>query len=505
MDTRIEETPADRLTLGIIEEHRRQRPYSYPDEHQTQPSTLHYAIIFNGNPSAAAVTGELVKLKRIPIPCSDDYQPEKASSMSYLCIYEELSTQIVCDGLKNAKQSYLNNYIDESGTILGSESNTSKHKIHCIDSIAFALSSWYANNYAKEKCDVPRTDVESICNILWPSIQLEPAIDQYCSCNDEECSADQFIASLRLDVHANDAARNDANRNSDFSARAPLPLRLIITGELTSNAYDIDSTQMGLSTLRRSIPTIPLISLVLRPVENASKCASILEDHLLRACVKRLLTGRVLLHSGNVTVGHASIRTSLSVKVPVKQSLSNGDELVTLQCFVVNIQSRIKTNDDDDDDDQRMYVVLPSTRIIFQATAASDVIEGTSQTKEVAPEEPTCESKLHQTITSPEQHLVESLRILVRSSGQQNRPLIPRVFLFSGPPGVGKTYAVKKAISVANSWADNSTNNSNAVHLVSIRGSELLAVSGGSNATTARELERNFEVAAKLCQSRHRK
>ncbi len=504
MDMEIEEMTADRL-LCRIKHRRRQRPYSSSDDHQTKPSTTqHYAIIFNSNPSAAApsrVTGELVKLKRIPIPCNDHCQPEKASNMLYLCIYEESSTQIIiCDGLKNedAKQSYLNNFVDESSTILGSESITSEHKIEsdCINSITFALSSWHAN-YAKGKHDVSRTDVESIYNILWPRIQSEPEIDHYCSCNDEECFADRFISSLRFDLDANARYGYTANDKSVSSTSAPL--RLIIAGEtLTSNSYDINSTQLSLSTLIRSIPTIPLISLVLLPVGNAlSECALILDDHLLRACVKRLLTGRVLLHSGNVADGHASIRTSLSVKVPAKPPLSNGDEFVALQFCVVDIQSRVKPNDDD----QRMYIILPSTRIIFQATAASDAIEEASHTKKVAPEEPTCQSKPHQ--TTPHQHLVESLRILLRSSGQQHRPLIPRVFLFSGPPGVGKTYAVKKAITVANSWADNSTNG-NAVRLVSIRGSELLAVSGGSNATTARELERHFEVAAKLCRSRNR-
>lgn len=430
-----------------------------------------------------------MKLKRIPIPCRDR-QPEKASSvLYYLCIYEETSTQIICDGLK----SYLNNFVDERSTIVGSESITSEHIINsdCINSITLALSSWHANSYAKGKRDVSRTDVESIYNFLWPRTQAMPEIDHYCSCNDEECSADQFISSLRLDFDENARYSYGANQKSDFSLSDPL--RLIITGEpLTSNSNDIDSTELGLSTLLRSFPTVPLISLVLRPLGNTlSKCASILDDHLLRACVKRLLAGRVFLHSGNASDGHPSIRSSLTVKVPVKPSLSSGDELVTLQFCVVDIQSRVKPNEDD----QKMYIIIPSTRIIFQATAAA-------HTKKVASEGPICQSKPHQTITTPYQHLVESLRILVRSSGQQSRPLIPRVFLISGPPGVGKTYAVKKAISIANSWACNSTNG-NVVRLVSIRGSELLAVSGGSNANTARELERHFELAAKSCRPRN--
>eukprot|EP00985_Skeletonema_marinoi_P005103 scaffold2198_cov109-Skeletonema_marinoi.AAC.1 len=408
-----------------------------------QTSTQHYAIIFNKDPSEAAqdkITGELVKLKRILIPSDDYSRPEKESNVNilYLCIYEELSTQIICNGVTNrdAKQSYLNSYVDQSCTILDSESSTSIHDIQsdCIDSIASAISSWHANSYSTEKRDVSRADVESVCNIIWPSVQLDPAIVHYCSCNEEECAADQFISSLRLDLDANARYGYDAiHKQSDSSTGTPL--RLIITGEPTSNsAYDIfNSTQMSLKTLRRSISTMPLISLILQPGGDASECASILDDHLLRACVKRLLTGR--------------------------------------------------------------------------AKASSNMSQEASHTKakEIEPEKTTCRSKPSQNITTPHQHLVESLRILVQSSGQQHRPLIPRVFLFSGPPGVGKTYAVKKAISIANSWVENSSNNDNTVvRLVSIRGLELLAMSGGSHATTARALEGHFEEAAKLCQSRNR-
>jgi len=511
----IEEmTTDDRLSLGREHRRIRRRPCSSSNEHQVQPSTQHYAIIFNKDPLEAAqdeITGELVKLKRIMIPSDDYSHPEKASSNNnilYSCIYEELSTQIICNGVTNrdAKQSYLNSYVDQSCTILGSESSTSIHDIQsdCIDSIASAISSWHcANSYSTEKRDVSRADVESVCNILWPSIQLDPAIVHYCSCNDEECAADQFISSLRLDLDANARYGNDAiHKQSDSSTGTPL--RLIITGEPTSDsAYDIiNSTQMSLKTLRRSISTMPLISLILQPGGDASECASILDDHLLRACVKRLLTGRILLHSGNVDGGHATITSSLSVKVPAKPPSSSSDDLVTLQFCVVDIQSRIKSIDGD----QKIYVILPSTRIIFQATASSNMSQEASHTKakEIEPEKTTCRSKPPQTITTPHQHLVESLRILVQSSGQQHRPLIPRVFLFSGPPGVGKTYAVKKAISIANSWVENSSNNDNTVRLVSIRGSELLAMSGGSHATTARALEGHFEEAAKLCQFRNR-
>ena len=102
--------------------------------------------------------------------------------------------------------------------------------------------------------------------------------------------------------------------------------------------------------------------------------------------------------------------------------------------------------------------------------------------------------------------MVESLRsIIYFQPTKGSQAPIPRSFLFSGPPGVGKTFSVKKAIDIANSWTANNTkaeHNNNAVHLVSLRGSELLATasnSGGNYATAAKELEKQFKSAVSLC------
>ena len=564
------------LSLGR-DHQRRRRPYSSGSdyEHKTQPSsTRHfYAIIVNNDDDPSSETsahhtyGKLVKLKRILIrpSCGNDHPQEQASNnikdddVLCLCIYEELSTQItVChndqEDYDATQKNCFHNYIEESCTMLGSSSESitpSMNEIQssdycCIDSIAFALSSWYYNGNSStttvEKkhhyVSVSRTDVEIVCNILLSSRQLleepEATIEHYCSCYDEECSADQILSTLGLTNSNATNARGGKGSVKQYkqslssSTKSTSPLRLIITGNPTSHhrtLFDnINSTQkMGLiKKLRRSIPSIPLISLFLQPVEGNDATehhsSTILNDHLLRACVKRLLTGRVVLHSGNND--HSTIRSLLSVRVPTKKkppSLSNSDDelLVTLQFRVLDIESRIKKSNDNNE--ERIYVILPSTRIIFQetpstTTASNNAIqEEVFQTTEIIePETPTtCQSKLqHQTIsTTPHENLLlESLQILIQSCGQLHRPLIPRVFLFSGPPGVGKTFAVKNAISAANSWADNSSpKNSDTVCLVSIRGSELLAMSGGSNASTARELERHFEEAAtKLCQSKIR-
>ena len=486
---------------------RRRRPSDLNDGHQ-EASTPKLAIIFKGSAHSNQVTGELVKMKRIWIPGSSDrYQStgNKARSSVYLCIYEELSTQIICNGLKDTKdvlQRYLTSYVEETYTILDkSDSDTSlgKHiQPDCIETIAFTLSSWYAlNGISKGTNYISRSDVASICNILFNTfIQHEESmIDDccICSCDDEDCLANQFISLLA-------SARGYDNHKSDSSSTSDT-LRLFITKKVAShdNAPDINSLHPQLAITLRSIPKIPLISLVLRPVTgNASECGKILDDHLLRACVKRLLIGRVLLYHSDKgdEDAHASITTALSVKVPAKPSSgknSDSGDSVMLQYCVVDVQS---TSNIINNDDQRLYVILPSTRIIFQTAVMCDTVEKASNVhEEVEQTEPINTS---QTIATPHQHIVESIRILV-SSPSRHRPPIPRVFLLSGPPGVGKTYGVKKAVSIANSWAENSSQCDN-VHLLSIRGSELLAVSRGSAATAATELERQFEMAAKMCQ-----
>ena len=80
-------------------------------------------------------------------------------------------------------------------------------------------------------------------------------------------------------------------------------------------------------------------------------------------------------------------------------------------------------------------------------------------------------------------------------------PPVPRSFLLSGPPGVGKTHSVRTAIGVANSWhprrghsGAGGNGGDDAVRLVSIRGSELLSHCG-SHAGAAMELRKAFEGA----------
>ena len=363
---------------------RRRRPSDLNDGHQA--SSPKFAIIFKGSAHSKQVTGELVKMKRIWIPSSSDsYQSpgnEDRSNM-YLCICEELSTQIICDGLKDTKdvlQRYFTSYVEESYTILDkSDSGTSSGQHiqpDCIETVAFALSSWYALNGISKGTNnnISRGDVVRICNTLFnPYTPIEESmIDDCCSClcDDEDCLANNFISLIHLASDSSGNARGHDNHKSDSSSTRDT-LRLFLTKKvaLYDNAPGINSFHPQLAITLRSIPKVPLISLVLRQAaENASECGKILDDHLLRACVKRLLIGRVLLYHSDKgdEDSHASITSALSVKVTAKPSSSrssdSGDS-VMLQYCVVDVQS---TSNIINNDDQRLYVILPSTRIIFQ-------------------------------------------------------------------------------------------------------------------------------------------
>ena len=245
----------------------------------------------------------------------------------------------------------------------------------------------------------------------------------------------------------------------------------------------------------------PLISITLCQIFDGETDPGmdVLTNPLLRSCVKRLFVGKRVLRSDE------HLRTTLSVEVP-----SQHEKKALLRYQVTTTQTSNSHSVSTDDAAQlTQHVILPSTRIIFQhptnTQKRQNIDQDTEQFTMSKLKVLEAYSSLHSNLKGllPHQHLLQSLQSLVMFDGSTDSlmPPILRAFLLSGPPGVGKTFAVKQAIAIANSWLDPTPTTSEHIQLVSIRGSELLALTteGGSHASSARELEKHFRMAANMC------
>ena len=133
-------------------------------------------------------------------------------------------------------------------------------------------------------------------------------------------------------------------------------------------------------------------------------------------------------------------------------------------------------------DNVLLYQVLPSTRI----TIDNDTHQQIDHTTQFLGTE-----KVHTDNNVPQHeeiliNTIKSIRHCSKMSpGSHYSVDIPRVFLLSGSPGVGKTYSVRKAIETSK--------NVGPTKLISLRGSELL--SNGNESDAAHELTKIFNSA----------
>lgn len=269
-----------------------------------------------------------------------------------------------------------------------------------------------------------------------------------CPCNDERCCTDDILNALgcKLDWHKyneiyNDAVQAIGKAPNQIPTTFKLRACLAVDAEFIQSQSDTDEptscsptfiskqSQGRMIILPRSIQ--PLISITLCPILNDVKSnTDVFANPLLRSCVKRLLVGRRIVHHETEGAETAtSFNTALTVCVP---SNRNRNEKISLGYRVTNI--RAKT----DHSELCQFVILPSTRIVFQASIEKkddsvDVqtqITCKSTARTLAASEPKSRS------IPPHQHLLEALHSILTFSSAPNNPPILRSFLFSGPPGM---------------------------------------------------------------------
>ena len=203
---------------------------------------------------------------------------------------------------------------------------------------------------------------------------------------------------------------------------------------------------------------------------------------LLLACLKRQLAACPLLWSNQTS------------KVGTEYTIEN----VLDQNWSFSVQSVVVLSSDRSTPQGAPLfgIVLPSTRITLYLDPTDDPeSEHTKETQLLVSEEDTV------SVSPTAQVLVDTIRFSLTNNSPAN---IARTFLLSGPPGVGKTHAVRQAIRKANHSAlyhnASRTEQVASCQLVSIKGSELL-VEGSQPAEAAIALRRQFYRAKELSQS----
>ncbi|KAL7538770.1 hypothetical protein ACHAWF_006204 [Thalassiosira exigua] len=511
------------------------------------------SVVAGSSPGASpSVKASLAQMSRAPIGHGLSHPPPEPSDdgrNESLFLYDEtdtteihissnLGSNLSCEGERSLWSEALQSCFANKYDILFPDdvkSQSDKGPTECTSFLRSVISSLHSRRSLESRApleDIQKEDIECLCRVLGPNVPSLPMDHHHCTCYDESCIADYITSLLGLEDIASflrdNAHQPPQSRRNDKCRKS---LRLLVAQRVQNKSTGKDGSGDSLDSSRAVPPPhkqsldviailpssakVPLISVTLLLDEYATVDSNtILEDALLRSCVKRLLVGRTLLHSKLpveirkeefwLKSETLSFRTRLSVKVPRNHDERRGKLLEFLVLGIEYAGSQSRTSEFVDAQVQTLFVILPSTRIKFQPFKEKQetLHSENEQNQSISNEQnftkmSSISSCTSQNLMLPHQHLLESLRSIVSFQSSQIQPPIPRCFLFSGPPGVGKTYSVKIAIDVANSWSGDSATD---IHLLSLRGSELLGSSaGGNHATAAKELDKQFQLAANLC------
>jgi len=200
----------------------------------------------------------------------------------------------------------------------------------------------------------------------------------------------------------------------------------------------------------------PLISLTVRILECGIPKYSTTPTPLLLGSWKRRLCGTIIMY-------HPSRGITSTIELPPSGSM----ETNPIQFQITNLGSTRSNSMMQ----MLLFVILPSTNITIQPLSQRPSEETPLVVRDglptLSPGTPRVTQVLLQTIVCIHQKIA-----------------VPRSFLLSGPAGVGKTYSVRRTLELCTL----------PVHLVSVRGSELLQDRGNSS----QALEKEFQKAAKM-------
>ncbi len=244
-----------------------------------------------------------------------------------------------------------------------------------------------------------------------------------------------------------------------------------------------------------SLVPIPLLSISMSRIStkksNHDKCSfsQVTEDYdqqiiLLMQCLKRQLVGMLIVHhdTGSIVGVHAP-----NIRGKNKIFYFQINEVLPFHKSINGISSYIPQSYQ-----SYLYQILPSTRITLDMTGLDSNECKSNELMSNNIQAPCENNRPHH-----EDILVNTIKA-IRLCSRKNRSSrinedekfysldIPRVFLLSGSPGVGKTYSVRKAVEASNKIGP--------TKLYGIRGSELL--SAGNESDAAHELSKMFNSAS---------
>ncbi len=302
----------------------------------------------------------------------------------------------------------------------------------------------------------------------------------------------------------------------------------ICTISVNHDSIATDDRRISISSPMNMTPVqipIPLLSISLKCKRMKKKHSSIATASslkiLLQQCLKRLLIGNIIVspestsddrtyllspteESGKYAKGAVRFRSIISLQTP---SMNYGEETHTYE--VVDVVPNYKGVRGIRNKQPRIFLILPSTRI----TLLDDENPSLNKNKEGGKEQNIVDQEIRSiasrqtkeiSVSTSGDVILETIQGIIHlskftqpsslASNATNYADVPRAFLLTGPPGVGKTHSVRTSVQTANSNNNTMTTPCNC-KLISLRGSEIL-----DNETEATsELQKYFSEAIEFC------